>query len=48
MVIHKLPPLNAELNLMIDFSLYNDEKLMQEIKAGNMLAFDELYQKQHH
>ena len=24
---------------------YNDEELMEEIKAGNMLAFDELYRK---
>jgi RNA polymerase sigma-70 factor (ECF subfamily) len=28
---------------MKDFLLYSDEKLMQEIKAGNMFAFDTLY-----
>jgi len=30
---------------MKDFILYTDEELMQEIKAGNMLAFDILYKK---
>jgi RNA polymerase sigma-70 factor (ECF subfamily) len=30
---------------MSPFGQYNDEELMQEIKAGNMLAFDELYRK---
>jgi RNA polymerase sigma-70 factor (ECF subfamily) len=30
---------------MKDIILYNDEELMQEIKAGNMFAFDELYRK---
>ena len=30
---------------MKDFVLYNDEELMQEIKAGNMFAFDALYEK---
>lgn len=30
---------------MKDFSLYSDEGLMQEIKAGNMFAFDALYGK---
>lgn len=30
---------------MIEFSQYSDEKLMQEIKAGNMFAFDVLYKK---
>jgi RNA polymerase sigma-70 factor (ECF subfamily) len=30
---------------MKDIILYNDEELMQEIKAGNMFAFDALYRK---
>ena len=30
---------------MKDYSQYSDEELMHEIKAGNMLAFDELYRK---
>jgi hypothetical protein len=30
---------------MKDFVLYNDEELMQEIKADNMFAFDALYKK---
>ena len=30
---------------MSRFGQYNDEELMHEIKAGNMLAFDELYRK---
>jgi RNA polymerase sigma-70 factor, ECF subfamily len=30
---------------MHDFSTYSDEKLMQEIKADNMFAFDVLYKK---
>lgn len=30
---------------MKDYLLYNDEELMQEIKAGNMFAFDVLYKK---
>jgi RNA polymerase sigma-70 factor (family 1) len=30
---------------MKDIILYNDEELMQEIKAGNMFAFDVLYRK---
>ena len=30
---------------MKDFILYNDEELMQEIKADNMFAFDILYKK---
>jgi RNA polymerase sigma-70 factor (ECF subfamily) len=30
---------------MKDFILYNDEELMQEIKADNMFAFDVLYKK---
>jgi RNA polymerase sigma-70 factor (ECF subfamily) len=30
---------------MKGFILYSDEKLMQEIKADNMLAFDALYKK---
>lgn len=30
---------------MSNLRLYNDEELMLEIKAGNMLAFDELYRK---
>lgn len=30
---------------MKDFVLYNDEELMQEIKADNMFAFDVLYRK---
>ena len=30
---------------MKDFILYSDEELMQEIKAGNMFAFDALYEK---
>ena len=30
---------------MKDFILYNDEELMQEIKADNMYAFDVLYRK---
>jgi len=30
---------------MKELTLYSDEELMQEIKAGNMLAFDELYCK---
>lgn len=30
---------------MTDFNLYNDEDLMQEIKADNMFAFDVLYKK---
>ena len=30
---------------MKDFTLYNDEELMQEIKADNMFAFDVLYKK---
>jgi RNA polymerase sigma-70 factor (family 1) len=30
---------------MEDFILYNDEELMQEIKADNMFAFDTLYKK---
>ena len=30
---------------MKELTLYSDEELMQEIKAGNMLAFDELYRK---
>jgi RNA polymerase sigma-70 factor (ECF subfamily) len=30
---------------MKEFDLYNDEELMQEIKADNMFAFDVLYQK---
>ena len=30
---------------MKDFVLYSDEDLMQEIKAGNMFAFDALYKK---
>jgi RNA polymerase sigma-70 factor (ECF subfamily) len=28
-----------------EYSLYKDEQLMNEIKAGNMLAFDALYNK---
>ena len=30
---------------MKDLVLYSDEELMQEIKAGNMFAFDTLYKK---
>jgi hypothetical protein len=30
---------------MKDFGLCNDEELMQEIKADNMVAFDLLYKK---
>lgn len=30
---------------MKEYSLYKDEQLMNEIKAGNMLAFDALYNK---
>jgi len=30
---------------MKDIILYSDEQLMQEIKAGNMIAFDVLYKK---
>jgi RNA polymerase sigma-70 factor (family 1) len=30
---------------MKDFGLFNDEELMQEIKADNMVAFDLLYKK---
>jgi RNA polymerase sigma-70 factor (ECF subfamily) len=30
---------------MKDINLYNDEELMQEIKADNMFAFDVLYKK---
>ena len=30
---------------MKDFVKYSDEELMQEIKAGNMFAFDALYEK---
>jgi RNA polymerase sigma-70 factor (ECF subfamily) len=30
---------------MKEFVLYNDEELMQEIKADNMFAFDALYKK---
>ncbi|HUX59266.1 MAG TPA: RNA polymerase sigma-70 factor [Bacteroidales bacterium] len=30
---------------MKDFVLYSDEKLMKEIKADNMFAFDALYEK---
>ena len=30
---------------MADFNKYNDEELMQEIKADNMLAFDALYKR---
>ncbi len=30
---------------MKDYSQYSDKELMNEIKAGNMLAFDELYRK---
>mgnify|MGYP000911344014 CR=1 FL=1 len=30
---------------MPNYNLYSDQKLMKEIKAGNMLAFDALYKK---
>ncbi len=30
---------------MKDFTIYCDMDLMQEIKAGNMLAFDALYSR---
>lgn len=37
--------LGGEHYFMKDYSQYSDEELMKEVKAGNMLAFDELYRK---
>jgi RNA polymerase sigma-70 factor, ECF subfamily len=34
-----------ETSLMKDYTLYNDEELVEEIKADNMFAFDVLYKK---